>query len=361
MNTKKLILGFYVGCIALSAASFSMSVAWFASSTRVFVNSIQIEIDCDRELFISTDKDGEYVERIDFKELDPNGKFVPLTNAYSSRWRDNKSKAPVFYDETKYSIDEHADLVTPVDFGYFSQKFYLLGDDDLWITIDAEKSFLKANEEYNKTYAAKLYKQYQNGDDEQMKKLTKEEIEVRLNKLINAMRYSILVTDEKDYDYVIIDPNKNDDTVYGGLLDNDIDKYYDYFTRESDGLDYERVYGELVGDKSKIVYDKASKEDSGYLDVDEEPSAFNARHKKDVKRFNLEKSKLNGVDFKKENAIDLNDFNNKVKPFHFPIYRDKPQEIVVSIFLEGWDLDSVNYTMGATFISELAFKIEREM
>ena len=361
MNTKKLILGLYVGCIALSAASFSMSVAWFASSTRVYVNSIKIGIDCDRELFISTAEDGEYVERIDFSELNPTGKFIPLTNAYSSRWLEEKSKTPVFYDETKFSIDEHADLVTPVNFGYFSQKFYLLGDDDLWITLDAEKSFLKANEEYNKTYAKTLYKQYQNGENESLKKLSEKEIESRLNKIVNAMRYSILVTDEDDYSYVIIDPNKNDDTTYGGLLDNDVDGYYDYFTRESDDLDYERVYGELVGDKSKIVYDNALKKDSGYLNADEEPNAFNARHKKSVKRFNLEKSKANGVDFKKEEALDLNDFNERVKPYHFPIYRNKPQEIVVSIYIEGWDLDSVNYTMGATFISDLAFKIEREM
>lgn len=361
MNMKKLILGLYIGCIALSAASFSMSVAWFASSTRVYVNSVIISIDTDRELFIASQEDGEYVEKIDYTELSPTGKFIPLTNAYSSRWLNDKSKTPVFYDETKYSIAEDADLVTPVSFGHFSQKFYLLGDDDLWITIDAEKTFLKANEEYNKTYSETLYKQYQAGDNEDLKKLSQKEIEARLNKIVNAMRYSILITNENDYDYVIIDPNKNDETVYGGLLDNDIDGYYDYFTRESDDLDYERVYGELVGDKSKIVYDNAPKADTEYKDVDEEPNAFNARHKKGVKRFNYEKSKANGVDFKKEEAIDLKDFANKVTPFHFPIYRDKPQEIVMSIFLEGWDLDSVNYTMGATFISDLAFKIEREM
>ena len=361
MNKKKLILSMYIGCIALSAVSVSASVAWFASSTRVYVNSVEISIDCDRELFISTEKDGEYVEKIDYSELNPTGRFIPVTSAYSSNWVGNKSKTPEFYDETRYSIDEHADLVTPVSVGYFSQKFYLLGDDDLYITLDAEKSFLKSNEKYNEAYASKLYKQYQAGDDEYLKTLDEDEIKDRLDKLVNAMRYSILINDENEYQYVVIDPNKNDETYYGGLLDNDIDGYYDYFTRESDELNYERVYGELVGDKSKIVYDEAEEIDSEYEDVNEEPNAFNARHKKAVKRFNLEKSKENGVEFKKENSIDLKDFANPVKPFHFSIYKDKPQEIVVSIYIEGWDLDSVNYTMGATFISDLAFKIEREM
>ena len=70
----------------------------------------------------------------------------------------------------------------------------------------------------------------------------------------------------------------------------------------------------------------------------------------------------NNVEIKKEDSYDLKDFNDDpIKPFHFPVYRDHPQEIVLSIYLEGWDLDSVNYTMGAAFISELTFKIEREM
>ena len=59
-NSKnKLILSLYIGCIALSVATLSMSIAWFATSTRVQVNTIDISIDCDRELFISTERDGE--------------------------------------------------------------------------------------------------------------------------------------------------------------------------------------------------------------------------------------------------------------------------------------------------------------
>ena len=92
------------------------------------------------------------------------------------------------------------------------------------------------------------------------------------------------------------------------------------------------------------------------------PTAFNARHKQGVKTFNLEKSVSEGnFKIKSEGAINLEDFKNEKKPFHFPIKMDTPKEIVISIYIEGWDLDSVNYTMGAAFTSDLTFTIEREM
>ena len=361
MKTNKLILSLYIGCIALSVASISMSIAWFASSNRVRVSSFDISIDCDRELLISTDKDEGYVERINYDEFSSSKNFLPLTTAHSSSWLDIKSDTPLFYDETRYSLDEDAKLYSVANRGYFSQKFYLKSDDDVYVTIDSKNSFINAKEDYNHTYAEEIYEEYQSGDDEDLKKLTVEDIEARLNQLVKAMRYSILITDEDDYSYVIIDPNKNDETYLGGLLDNDIDYYYDYYQKKDDNALYERVYGELIGDKDKIVYDEPLNEDSGYESEDEEPSAFNAQHKKGVYQFNLEKSRANGVDFKKEEAIDIKSFDNEVKPYHFPVYRDEPQEIVVSIYIEGWDLDSVNYTMGATFISDLYFTIEREM
>ena len=93
----------------------------------------------------------------------------------------------------------------------------------------------------------------------------------------------------------------------------------------------------------------------------EAPNAFNARHKQGVRTFNLEKSKENGFEFVKEPALSLDDFRGNTPKFHFPVYDGVPKEVVISIYIEGWDIDSVNYTMGAAFFSDLAFKIEREI
>lgn len=363
-NSKnKLILSLYIGCIALSVATLSMSIAWFATSTRVQVSTIDISIDCDRELFISTERDGEYVERLEQDQLMQSGEFMPLTSAHSSKWLSLKSDTPHFYDETRYSTYEDAELISQANRGYFSQKLYLKSDDDVYVTIDSSKTLFVANEAENLKFAEKLYEEYQAGDDDYHKGLSVEQIAEHLNKIKNAMRFSILVTNEDDYSYTIIDPCKNEEVTYlGGLLDNDIDGYYDYFVRTSDNKYYERVYGEVIGDKNNIEYDPSIIYDSGILNPNEEPSAFNAKHRRDVERFNKDASEDKGFYIKTEEAIDLIEFKaGEPAPYHIPVYRDEPQEIVVSIYIEGWDLDSVNYTMGAKFISNVAFMIEREM
>ena len=175
------------------------------------------------------------------------------------------------------------------------------------------------------------------------------------------MRFSILIKDVNEYSYTIIEPYKNGDTYLGGLLDNDVDRYYDYYLQEGTEIPYERVYGEIIGERSSFVYDDGLADDSNYLDANEEPSAFNARHKAGIKRFNLEKSLENGIEIKKEETFDIHAFDTNVKPYHFPVYRDTPKEVTISIYIEGWDLDSVNYTMGAAFMSNFTFMIEREM
>ena len=360
MKKSKLILSFYVGVIAVGVATLSMSVAWYASADRVVLDGIEMTIDSDRDLFISTSRDGEYVESLDKSDLNQISTFFPVTSAYSSTWMATKSDKPVFYDETGYSPIETSVSKTATTRGFFCQKLYLLADDDLYVSIKADETYIRANETYNEIEAEALYETYQKGQDESLKALSKDDIKARLNKLVNAMRFSILITDENEYEYVVIDPNKNDETYFGGLLDNNKNQYYDHFVSDTDALNYERVYGEILN-KDKIIYDDALTTDSGFENENEEPNAFNARHKNGVKRFNLEKSLANGVEIKKENALDLKDFEGKNKPFTFNVYRDEPKEIVLSIYIEGWDLDSVNYTMGATFISNLTFMIEREM
>ena len=359
MKKSNLILSFFVGAIALSVATLSMSVAWYAASDTARVETIIMTIDGDRELLISTEPDGHYVQKLDNSDLMDPGAFTPLTAAYSSTWL-NITDAPVFYDETRYDINKDVDLLRVATSGYFSQKLYLLADDDLYITIDPTNTFIAPNSN-NKNYAAILYENYQKNGTAAQKALSKDDIEERLNKLVNAMRYSLLIKDLDTnlYDYYIIDPNKNQETIYGGLLDNNCDQYYDYYV--DNGVNYERVYGELTGNKDNIVYDLASSEDSGYKHADEEPSAFNAKHKEGVRTFNYEASREKGIDFKKEESIEVSEFLNANKPIVFPVYRDTPREITLSIYIEGWDLDSINYTMGSTFNANLSFTIEREM
>ena len=362
MKSNKIILSLLVGIIALSSVSLGISIAWYASSRSVYVNSIDITIDSDRELEIATSRDGVYTDHFDYSELTPTTVFAPITTAHSSTWMSTKSDKPLFYDESKYIVtNEETVELKAVTEDYYSQKFYLKSDDDVYVTIDPSKTFFHANEEYNHTYAEQVYHDYQHGTDESKKSLTKEEIEVRLNKIVKAMRFSILVTDHEYYRYGIIDPTKEEETYLGGLLDNNIDRYYDFFHHENDDVLYERVYGEYIGDRNNFVYDEPLASDSDFAMPNEEPSAFNAKHKQGVRTFNLEQTLANGVTIQKENSCSLEDFNKVSKPFRVPVFNNQPQEIVICIYIEGWDLDSINYTMGASFKASLGLKIEREM
>lgn len=352
----------YLSVIALSVASVSMSIAWYASSRNLYINSIDITIDTDRMLEISTSKDSGYVDFINHSELDPKGVFLPLTSAHSDDWMSLDKDMPVFYDESRCYEQENIPLYSAANNGYFSQKFYLKSDDDVYVTIDPSQTYIKAPDpeqfEHNNNLRRAI--EYYINDEVRYRGYSVEEIQKMLDKVVNAMRFSILVKDEKDiYRYYIIDPNKEGDTYLGGLLDNDADQYYDYYLKEGTSDLYERVYGEVIGDKSDFYADIASESESDLDNKNEKPSAFNAHHKAGVIQFNQEDAKKQGI-IKKEESFSLDDFKNGA-PFHFPVYMNEPKEVVVSIYIEGWDKDSINSTMGAAFFSNLTFKIEREM
>ena len=212
MKKSKLILTLYVGVLALCVASVSMSVAWFITSSTLYVNSIIISFDAERDLEISESKDDGYVDHIDHSETDPTGVFIPVTSAHSSLWTSQKKDSPIFYDESTASELENFEYFQSVEpgFGYFSKKYYLKTDDDLFITIDPEKTFIKPNEEYNAKYAKRLHNYYQNIQDDHYalyKNFTEDELYEKLNNIVKAMRFSILIKDGDEYSYTIIDPH----------------------------------------------------------------------------------------------------------------------------------------------------------
>ena len=89
---------------------------------------------------------------------------------------------------------------------------------------------------------------------------------------------------------------------------------------------------------------------------------MHAKHAPNVKTFNKEKSLENGLELAKEEIYKLSDFERVgYTDFVIPVKRYTPTKFVLSIYIEGWDLDSVNYTMGATFISKLSLRIDRRM
>lgn len=360
VKRNRLVVATYLAAITLCIGTFTMSVAWYNNSTRLQISTVEITLDCDRQLGISLEKDKGFTSELDTKDFGDTGFFVPVTSAHQDRWFKDQKDMPVFYDDTLYTEQEDASTTNLVESGYFSRKLYLKSNDDVWVSFDPEQTYIHPHSEINGNYARELYDTYQKGQDEELKALTVEDIENRLNSLVSAMRYSILVNDEGHYSYCIIDPNKSEVTRYGGLLDNNVDRYYDYFYKGHEEYGYERLYGEY-NDKDLIVYSELPEPtDSDYEDMTSSPSAFNAMHKKSVKKIDFAASEQNGLEIKEEQSYSVEDFKAADKPFYIPVYYEKATEIVLSIYIEGWDFDSINYTMGATFVANMVFTIERE-
>ena len=361
MNQRKLISGLFIGMIAMSVISLSFSIAWYAASTHLMVSPVILEIDSDRELKISTTANPEdFTDKLNYEDLNQNvGKFAPVSTVFSYAWVSSRANKPIFYDQSFYwgSVGE-PDRKEAI-YGFFSQELYLTCDDDVYVTVDMEESFIKENEEYNVQYAEQIY--------DSSSGLSKEDIVSRLNLLTKAMRFSILVPlseedDDSVYSYSVIDPNKQDgeEVLFGGVLDNRNDRNdHCYDSYVSNGEIYETVYGD-VNDRSLIQYDDKLTSDILYQG---ENSAFNATHKEGTRPFNYEKSVANGMSFAKEESLSKKDLTEHPEKIRIPVSKDieKPRKIIVSIYIEGWDQRSINSTMGASFLANLSFKINREI
>lgn len=361
MNKKRLILSFFVGMLAITAASLSFSLAWYATASRLYIDAIDIAIDAERKLKISTvDQEDKYVDHLSYEDLRHDvGVFAPVSSVFSDEWVNLRAPKPMFYDqaftwELPGEPERHE-----AHYGFYSQEIYIGCDDDVYVTIDREKTFIHANEEYNKKYAHEIKDDYP--------EYTEQEIVNKLNVIPESMRISILVpleTPDGDYAYYIIDPNKeeNDEEVlFGGILDNKnqkLEHYYDCYLKDNEL--YETVYGD-VNDRSLIVYDEdVVSEDTTIVG---ERSAFNAIHRKGSHKFNYQASYEKGMRFATEKSISYSDLEKKPNLISIPIYgRSRgARKIIVSIYIEGWDPRSINSTMGASFIADLSFEILREM
>ena len=355
MNFKRTVISLFAGLISLASLSISFSLAWFAASTRLYVDTLEVEMRGERNLKISTsDIKDSFKEKLEFHELDESGLFMPVSSMFESKWIDEYQPVPTFYEYTAPFVPESGIPYGPKEMneGYYQQDIYLLCDDDAYISLDIDKTFFKPNEEANLIAARRMTKESSEEDEE-------ETIYGNLNKLVNALRFSIFDVEEKNY--FIVDPTKSGTTLLGGALDNDRDQYFDVYTSPTQERK-EAIYGEVYN-RENAVYADVGEED---IDIDEGTAytCFNAKHKAHAERFLLEESLSNGLVIKEEPSLDFEDISSPrpdENKLVIPVKHDVPKRLIFSIYLEGWDLDCVNVTMGGNFLSQIQFKILREM
>ena len=358
---RRIILSSMIGVVALSALSLSITLAWYASSDRLNVDAFNIEIVGSHNLLISTvNEEGSFKEELKTEDLNHVDLFVPASSMHKDTWMDQKSDTPLFYDNSFYNVPSSGvPQLKQVTRGYFQQKLYLLSDITYNVTLSVEDSKFLANEEANQVRAKKLHK------DNPI--LSEEEYLEKLNNLAKSLRLSILIPEEDNYAYFIVDPYKEDNQVtrLAGRLDNDNDGYYDTYEYLEDGQVHEKetVYGEVL-DRSKLIYDNPSGEP--VVNKPEDPhffgNSFIGESKGTAYSFNEEKTfeneKLEDI-YAIEDSLSLNHIASSQNTLLIPCTAGQAREIVVSIYLEGWDLDCINATMGASFIDTLSFKLAK--
>lgn len=333
--------------VALTATSLSFSYAWYASGTTLQVDEINIGIKAERSLVLSTSLDGQFVSDLNNADLKQTGLFTPVSTCFASTWEGEET--PRFYDISHSMVGLHG--VPPIyeadPNGYFTQDLYVQADDDVIVTIDPELTHADYNETLNRAYAAKLVADEGKNDPH----YTEDEYFERLCGIKYCARMSLLV----DGEYVIYDPNPTEgETVYyGGPLDNNNDRVYDFYQDPDDGEFYEVFYGETA-DRSKLTYQEPNLED---VFPEGECTAFTAGHSAGVHVLDYESSK---PFIKTEPRLLPEQFTPEEVPFSFELDAYTPKKVTVSFYLEGWDRDSVNGAMGSSFDIKLAFKIFRE-
>ncbi|MBR5996658.1 MAG: hypothetical protein IK028_01375 [Bacilli bacterium] len=357
MNKRRIILSSLVGMAAIAALSVSLTWAWYASSDRLKINSFEIDLSGNVQLLMSTSKElDSFKEGLTREELVENEfLFAPVSSMHRDTWFNQKADTPIFYDSSTPSLTE-IPSVEEASSGFFQKRIYLLSTFvDYYAALDVEQCTFAYNEELNSLRAQDLHKEYP--------ELSVDEITQKLNSLRDCLRMSILVNEEDYYRYYVIDPYKqeNEDILFGGVLDNDGDGYYDYYTDEH-GNKKEVVYGE-VNDLSKVAYDDPVNPNGEVESLESKGhyfgNSFTAKNRIDTYTFN--KANSNGLEIAKEESYALKDLDEYDTEVVIPCYHGKPTEIVISIYLEGWDQACINNTMGACFDTNISFKLLRRI
>ena len=369
MDKRRIIISALVGTIALTTLSISISLAWYGARDRLNVDNLEINVSTKGNLKISkTGQEGSFVADLaneDFNDIGDDFLFAPVSTMCKSEWMNDEVRktTPIFYDSSAKNVfSDGTPHLEEATFGYFQKDLYLLTtmrNQYAALYFDEEEitngSYCMHDQESNEHRAEILYNKYPEWG------LSKKEIVEKLNNLEKSIRFSILVNEENYYRYYIIDPHKQegDQPIYlGGLLDNDRDGYFDTHKNK------EIIYGE-VNDRSKVIYDDPiSDEKPSHIHVTDynqyTANSFEPEYGSmpTAYTFNKVASEANGFEIAKEDSISFESLKQDNSGVLIPLTSGIPTKIVLSIYLEGWDHDCVNATMGASFISKLSFTLK---
>lgn len=366
-RNKFILLGTVFNILLLSLSVAFSTFSWFIGSSYLEIANMDVTI-ASEGFGIGTGETSPLYDALYKDDLKQTDFFIPCSSMYSDVWQEQHLEVPKFkggYAElTSNIMEEPSD--TERDKGYFSQELFFEATTDCYIYVDPKESFARAQYDKNKAKAKGL-KGREGITDPAI-------IEKYLNTIERSLRFSILVlndvdikdkTDEryyKDYAYYILDPyktelanpdNPNDltektnPTYYGGIMDAlDPDSYFDDYEGK------EVLYGQLKN-TDKICYSEPASEDIPLKG--EYRTCFNAAHRKGIRLYDEKASKEAGFEIVEEPSIPLAHADDPKYGLKIPLRKGVRKRVVLSIYLEGWDLDNTDLTTDGAFTTGISF------
>lgn len=350
MSNRNLFLAGILSFALTFAASVTSTYAWFEVSEHAKVSQLDFSIrdEADLEIGLKNEDGGyDYYHSIDdrilethFARYHANSELNDLSSNYQSLWLNEDTNPEVDFPilRRSYALKENPHQIFVAQSGFYQFEFFLKSNRDMYLFLDSERCYATPLHELNMATA--------NASKEAVTAET-------LDRIVNACRVSFY----SSRGFFIWEPNVevSSNTVFGGALDLNGDGYYDDYNGK------EIVYGEY-DDNAPLIYDEASSEDNPV--PSKTRSSFYASHKAGIAPFNREKSEAAGLSFAKETTYTLADLSIPKGTVQYdagtmhPLLALKtgiPTRLVVTIYLEGWDLDMIDsigeghFTLGLGF------------
>ena len=367
MNSKKIVITSLVGSIGIAVLGLSLSFAWYNTSENLYIDTLVISVSGEQQLLISTSgEDGTFTDNLKYRLDDDDntlpdaGVFQPVSSMFKSKWLEDDLKTePEMYFYSNFSVNgDYAPEEDIARWGYYSQHLYLYSNANIFATIDPEDFVAQEIEARNKIYAKTLMNEKNTMDTyhEDHPDFSDEDIYNDIVNNLNSLKKCLRIGlyDVLENKFHIIDPYKDGDTLLGGRADLFANRYYDSYTNIDNYESYEIIYGE-VSNRGNAVYLDARDTDT---DKPAKYTSFDSRTKAGVHAFDLDKSLANGLEIKEEGALALDDIEENIL---LDLHGGVPKEIVLMVYMEGWDKDCTNVHMGGAFDIGIKFKVSQEI
>lgn len=363
---KKRLIFLFSLLVVMCTSAVTVSVAWFIASNYLKISSFDLTINTSDDLQVSLDKDAEeYVDEIS-QEMEAEDFLIPVSSMLSQEWLNAGTKTPVFYAQGDRNYNEFAQggsvtYVQPKNMvattGYYQHEYFLKTSTDKLAYLDTSslKSSIIANQQANAARADKLIA-------DGIAQYPRAELIQRLNDLEKSMRVSILVDYNDTLTYRVLEPYKQEETLLGGVVDSDCKGMYDIKVGED--ANFEVMYGE-VKNREKIVYSFNQNSQRK-----QNPTWCDSGHYGNTYTIDMAASIENGVEIAPENSISFEENEQNVnnllgstyaadesRMVLIPLDAYVPTRIVITFYMEGWDKDNIDSTMGASFNAQLTFGV----